>query len=587
MDSRFQPEGLSYDTKDTFNPNFDNENQARYAVQPGQQQPQYPLQPSRQQQQYGIPSGSPSQQAQYGFQGGPRISGPQENVYPPQSNNYSRLSDPQRSQSPPQLNPQQSQSSLQSNDTTRTNTWVHTPNGPHPSGDGYFTGPVDSNGYPIDIKDQQAESPFNDPALPVRTFAQQSLLPRSLPASVDIEKHGHDDGHDHKGWDHNTKIPHKKDPNQPYMTYGERLRHFTWAWYTLTMATGGISTLIAVQPHPFPGLITIGAIFYIMNLVFFASVTTTMVLRFTKFPGTFKASITHEREALFLGPFFLSIATIITGTQKYIIESYEDNHPNRAWAITTMAIAFWLYTFFAFCLAAFQYSFCFCAHTYKLTSFMPSWLLPIFPVMLSGTIASVIAASQPVSSRMPIIAAGMGCQGLGFTVAILMYAHYIGRLMQVGYPDREHRGAMFIGVGPPSFTILAFIGMAKALPDDFDLQGDGLLDSKVIRTMALVVALFLWVLAMWFFMIAFVAVINSWAVYFHLGWWAMVFPNTGFVIATISIGNTLKDDTILFVGNGLTIAILVMWVFVLFNHIRAVIVGDIMYPGRDEDIADH
>lgn len=82
-------------------------------------------------------------------------------------------------------------------------------------------------------------------------------------------------------------------------------------------------------------------------------------------------------------------------------------------------------------------------------------------------------------------------------------------------------------------------------------------------------------------------VINSWAVYFHLGWWAMVFPNTGFAIATISIGNALQDETILFVGNGLSIAIIAMWFFVLFNHVRSVIVGDILYPMRDEDVADH
>lgn len=126
--------------------------------------------------------------------------------------------------------------------------------------------------------------------------------------------------------------------------------------------------------------------------------------------------------------------------------------------------------------------------------------------MLGGTVAAVIAADQPVSARMPIIAAGLGCQGLGFTMSILMYAHYIGRLMQVGYPNREHRGAMFIGVGPPSFTALAFIGMANALPDDFDLQMDGVMDAKVLRTLALVSALFLWVLAMWFFMIALIAV---------------------------------------------------------------------------------
>jgi tellurite resistance protein TehA-like permease len=67
----------------------------------------------------------------------------------------------------------------------------------------------------------------------------------------------------------------------------------------------------------------------------------------------------------------------------------------------------------------------------------------------------------------------------------------------------------------------------------------------------------------------------------------MVFPNSGFVIATISIGNALQDETILYVGNGLTVAILCMWVYVLFNHVQAVIVGDIMYPMMDEDNADH
>ncbi|KAJ4343239.1 hypothetical protein N0V87_000461 [Didymella glomerata] len=574
MDSRFQPEGLTFDNKDNnnFSPNFDNNGPSYSRPQSDPRSGLYPMQT-------GLPSSvrpvSPPQPTQYA----PQAYQP-DNRYNNQSPAHDNRNLPMNVQQPPNTQ-QQNQYPPQSQQTTRTNTWVQTPAGPYPPGGGevYFTGPVDANGYPLDTKGKGAENPFNDPPAPPG-------MP-TPPASIDLEKQKHDDhGHGH-GWDHNSKLPHRRDPNQPYLTFSERLRHFTWAWYTLTMATGGLATLISVQPHAFPGLITIGAVFYIINLIFFTGITSTMILRFTKFPGAFKASITHEREALFLGPFFLSVATIITGTEKYIIQAYEVDHPNRAWAITSMSVAFWLYTFFAFCLASFQYSFLFCAHTYKLTSFMPSWLLPIFPIMLSGTIASVIAANQPVSARMPIIVAGLGCQGLGFTVAILMYAHYIGRLMQVGYPDREHRGAMFIGVGPPSFTCLAFIGMANALPDDFDLQGDGLIDAKVIRTLAIVAALFLWVLAMWFFMIALIAVINSWAVYFHLGWWAMVFPNSGFAIATISIGNALKDETILFVGNGLSIAIIAMWFYVLFNHVQSVIVGDILYPMRDEDVADH
>ena len=499
MDTPSQPEILSLDNNHSSNPNLTKyRDPSQYPLRNSHQQDQSPLQSDAQQSEHFSRPQQPVQhsllsdprlatlqrQGQYGFPLGHRLSTPQQQQQQ-QLHQCSPTSAPRKTQNLSQFDP-----------TSRSSTWVQTPAGFSPSDEGYFPGPV--NADPLDTigKQPEPQNPFRDP--PSRPLSSTEA------PSIDLEKQKLN-GHQSE-WDKHTKIPGRNDPNQPYLSYGLRLRHFTWAWYTLTMATGGIATLIAIQPHAFPGLITIGAIFYITNLIFFTSISTTMILRFTKYPGAFKASITHEREGLFLGPFFLSVATIITGSQKYVIEAYEVDHPNRAWAITTVAVAFWSYTFAAFCLATFQYSFLFCCHTYKLTSFMPSWLLPIFPVMLSGTIASVIAKDQPVTSRMPIIVAGLGCQGLGFTVAILMYAHYIGRLMQVGYPDREHRGAMFIGVGPPSFTCLALIGMANALPDDFDLQGDGLVDAGLLRTMALVAALFLWVLAMWFFMVALVAV---------------------------------------------------------------------------------
>ena len=32
-----------------------------------------------------------------------------------------------------------------------------------------------------------------------------------------------------------------------------RLKHFTWAWFTSTMSSGGISILLAETPHRFNG----------------------------------------------------------------------------------------------------------------------------------------------------------------------------------------------------------------------------------------------------------------------------------------------------------------------------------------------
>lgn len=438
----------------------------------------------------------------------------------------------------------------------------------------YKTDPSSPAG-PTFYRDSKAYGPSSKARRELSRTWEQEVSPTLTPR----------DAHDVERGDSQVNDLEKKPPSK--VSFRERIKHFTWAWYTLTMSTGGVATLISVQPHQFPGLLGIGAFFYILNLVFFVVITSLMVLRWTMHPGSLKESLKHPREGLFFGPFWLSIATIITGFQKYIVASLETEDGFRGWLTTTVAIAFWVYTVSTFLVAWIQYSYLFNSLTYNLQKFMPSWLLPIFPIMLAGTIASVIAADQPLASRYPILVAGLGCQGLGFTVSILMYAHYIGRLMQSGLPDREHRGAMFIGVGPPSFTALALIGMANALPADFSIDGDVVSETPIIRTMAIIVALSLWLLAAWFFIIAATATLLSRPKDFHLGWWAMVFPNSGFTIATISIGNALGSEGIRYVANGMTIGIVAMWCFVLFFNLKAVWIKSIMWPGRDEDVEDH
>jgi hypothetical protein len=37
----------------------------------------------------------------------------------------------------------------------------------------------------------------------------------------------------------------------------------------------------------------------------------------------------------------------------------------------------------------------------------------------------------------------------------------------------------------------------------------------------------------------------------------------------------------------MSILLVLTYLFVLYNNVRAVIVQDIMYPGRDEDVEDH
>ncbi|KAI0480097.1 voltage-dependent anion channel [Xylariaceae sp. FL0804] len=366
------------------------------------------------------------------------------------------------------------------------------------------------------------------------------------------------------------------DPGRPRLSLHQRLHHFTWAWFALPMSTGGLSLLVYSQPYRFPAQVQIGLSIYIANAILFAVLFVAMVARFCLHRGAFFRSISHAREGFFLPTFFLSIATVITSSQRYVVRNGDTA------STTAIHVAFWVYLFVTLAGAAGHYSFLFARHGFDLQKAMPVWIMPIFPVMLSGTIASVIAETQPDMSVVPVVVGGLTCQGLGMSVAAMMYAHMVGRLMQTGLPGREQRPGLFVNVGPPAFTALALIGMAQGLPDK--LEG---FDAKTVKTVAIIGALFLWTLSLWWFLIAAIAVLACRPKHFHLSWWAMVFPNTGFLLSTISIGEQLKSAQVLWFTEVMSVCLLAMYVFVLYRTIRAVVAQDIMYPGCDEDVDDN
>lgn len=385
--------------------------------------------------------------------------------------------------------------------------------------------------------------------------------------------------------------------NGGHIRFLDRLEHFTWAWFCLPMSTGGIALLLspAVQPHSFIGLEAIGKVVYIIDLVLFSLITIAITYRFTRWPSTFIASLTHPTESLFAATSLLSTASIIACIARYGISSI----PDAAWLIITYRVLFWIYVAVTFIWAIFAYGLLFTSPALKIQDMTPAWDLPIFPFMLSGTIASTGASLQSPDQAVPMIVAGVTAQGLGFTISILMYASYIRRMIQYGLPVTNALPAMFIAVGPPSFTSLALLGMANAWPrqyinyfgsniypnDSIHPAQQELFTIQIMRVLATCTSVFIWSLAAWFFAIAVVAnVMQAKNMRFHLNWWAFVFPNTGFTIATISIGKVLESEGIKWVGSIMSIGIIALWFFVAVHHVRAIWTRSILWEGQDEDV---
>ncbi|KAJ9610379.1 hypothetical protein H2200_005156 [Cladophialophora chaetospira] len=360
----------------------------------------------------------------------------------------------------------------------------------------------------------------------------------------------------------------------------QRLKHLTWAWFTFPMATGGLALLLSPknQPHTFTGLETIGKLVYIFDLVIFSLTCAGISYRFLRWPGTLKASLSHPTESLFFGCFFLSLASIIAGMALYGIEN------TGYWLVVVYRVLFWMYFAATFMAAVGLYCMLFTNPLLKIQDMTPAWDLPIFPYMLTGTIAASGIAYQPKQYAMPMLFAGLTAQGLGMLVSMCMYASYIRRMINYGFPSPQTRPAMFIAVGPPSFTALAIIGLANHWPGGYSYFGPDAITAQVVKILALLTAVFIWSLSFWFWAIS---VVSCLAVYksfrFHLNWWAFVFPNVGFTLAIINIGKTLQSQGVLWVGSTMTILMVVLDFYVLFNHARAVLRKDVLYAGKDED----
>ena len=201
-----------------------------------------------------------------------------------------------------------------------------------------------------------------------------------------------------------------------HITFWERIEHFTWAWFVWPMSTGGLALLLSDTPHQFRGLATIGKIVYIFDLVIFTLICAAITTRFIRQPGALRRSLEYPSEALFFPTFWLCIPTIIGGMQKYGVTSV------GTWLPVVERVLFWIYLACTFLVAVFQYYHLFIAEKLTAQSMTPAWILPVFPIMLSGTVASIVAGSQPPQHSLPIIVAGVTFQGLGLMVSVLMYA---------------------------------------------------------------------------------------------------------------------------------------------------------------------
>ncbi|TQS33732.1 hypothetical protein Golomagni_05912 [Golovinomyces magnicellulatus] len=366
--------------------------------------------------------------------------------------------------------------------------------------------------------------------------------------------------------------------------FAQRSLRITWGWFPVTMSTGAMASVIGQQPFTFRGLKTIGSIFYIVDLVLFVTFTALILARFIRKPRAFATSLHHPSESFFFGSFWVSAALLINGMQTYGVPH------TGPWLVSALRIIFWIYFALATIVAVFQYQVIFHAEKLLLSEAMPAWILPAYPFLVTGVVASSIAKTQEPKSAVQLLIAGICGQGLGWILALFIYSVYLTRLISSTMPPPSVRPGLYISVGPAAYTCAGILSLGqqakKHIPPDF-LGIESFPVGDVWFAISVPVALFLWLIAIWFSSLSTLSIMRGVRqMSFALPWWAFVFPNAGLAIATIQIGEALNSDEIKIAGTIISVILVPLWFLCAVMHIWSVWRHDLLAPGKDEGVDD-
>lgn len=342
-------------------------------------------------------------------------------------------------------------------------------------------------------------------------------------------------------------------------------------------------------PYPFDGLRAIGVIFFLLNIVLYVVIWAMMITRFSLYPYTFRASLTHPTESLFVPAFAVSFGTILIN-----IVEYGFNRTGQ-WLNHAVVILYWFDAALAVVLSIGIYLILWSSQSFTISRMTPIWIFPAYPLLIIGPHAAKLSAQlQDSKQAIQIIIGGFTIQGIGFLVSLTIYSAFVYRLMTQKLPAEALRPGMFVSVGPSAFTVSGVLGMAANLqhviaktPESTFLEVPGLLAAQILRLVASWMSLWLWGLAWWFFFVSLLSNIDclreKHRTQFAMTWYSFIFPQTALTTATFAIAEAFNVTAIRIIGCVMVCLLILVWFVVVGCMLKAIYDRQILWPEKGED----
>ena len=380
---------------------------------------------------------------------------------------------------------------------------------------------------------------------------------------------------------------------------------------TLLATSSYLKLIYCAVPFQSRWLNYVGLIFFFLNIALYITVWVMLLTRFVNHRNTFRSSLIHPTESLFVPAFLVSFGTLCIT----IVEFGADKAGE--WLTTTVLVLFWLNVGLAFTLSITIYMILWSSLTFTIAQMTPIWIFPAYPLLIIGPHAANLSSKlENPNIALQVIIGGFTVQGIGFLVSLTIYSSFIYRLMTQKLPVDPSRPGMFVSVGPAAFTCSGTIGMAENLrraianqPSKIYMDVPAELAAQILKLVGNWVSLWLWGLALWFFFVSVISNVaplltHSWSsaqendqypgtkerfhvpghkIPFAMTWFSYIFPQTALTTATFRVADAFDIHALKIIGCVMTGLLVAMWIFVMGMMIRAIIMKQVLWPDKGED----
>ncbi|KAJ2140102.1 hypothetical protein IW136_002750 [Coemansia sp. RSA 678] len=373
-------------------------------------------------------------------------------------------------------------------------------------------------------------------------------------------------------------------PMRKLDTWRDVIRGFSPAWFTASMGTGMVSTLLYGFPYEWSPLKYIAMGFALIDLLTFVVTLVLFTWRLAQYRDIFNILL-HPQLSMSLGAAPMAFTTLITSLVT-ILASYE-----VAW-MPTLALVLWCINIVFAVLSFLAIPFLVTSHQkHAFEKVNATLLLPVVPTVVASSAGAIVASVHSGTTAVAVVLISYALWAMGVGISLMLITFYVVRLILHKLPPPETIVSVFIPLGPlgqSSYAIqLLGVQALRVFPDGLS-QMTYL--GEVLHSLGFFLGLLIWSLAIWWFTHAIYSVLYTrfcGPVPFNLGWWALIFPTGTFVSSSGELWDLTGYTFFRILASTITVGIVLLWIVVILGTIRYAWTGELFKPINTRHLEVH